>query len=592
MLPANKTSESVDDAALYQRCFERERRARQQAEAVLEAKSLDLYLKHEELLRVNATLEQRIAERTRELGDAVKQAERASASKSDFLARMSHEIRTPMNGVLGMLEALRITGLNDKQQQYLDIAYESAEALLALINDILDFSKIEAGRLLIESINFDLYNLLSNLLQMWQPHAHDKKLQLALQIDSEVPQWLVGDPTRLNQILTNLISNALKFTSEGKVIIQCDTLTPTGVDPVTLRFTVQDTGIGMTEEVCQRLFTAFEQADGAATSRVYGGTGLGLAICKQLAHLMDGEVSVESAVNVGSCFMLILPIGIGVAITSKPEFVAPISLSTNNIKHRILVVDDNETNRRVALAVLEHLGFDTQFACDGKEACDAIQKGNLSLVLMDCHMPVLDGFEATQFIRAWEKETDRSPIPIVAVSASAFQEDRDHCAAVGMNDFVAKPVTLTSLQTAVLRWLPTVPTESNLSATNTEDNRNNDKGNLFPEHIFDREQFLEMQLITGAQFNPLLEKFCADSMLQIQGMRSALVNDDPEALRKCAHKLKGSAGSIGAKVLSKICQRMEECARAGDIEGANEAIDTTGVCLDEVIEFIKKQIST
>jgi signal transduction histidine kinase len=307
MLPANKTPDPVEDAALYQRCFERERRARQQAEAVLEAKSLDLFMQHQELLQVNSTLEQRIAARTAELAEAVKQAEKASTTKSEFLAKMSHEIRTPMNGVLGMLEALNVTRLDDKQKELLKVARDSADTLLALINDILDFSKIEAGRMSIESINFDLVNLLENIIQLWTPRATEKNLQLTMQIDRDTPRWLVGDPTRLSQIITNLVSNALKFTSMGQISIQCDMLTPEEMDPCMLRFAVQDTGVGMNPDVCRRLFTAFEQADGAATTRVYGGTGLGLAICKQLAQLMDGEISVESTPGSGSCFMLQQP---------------------------------------------------------------------------------------------------------------------------------------------------------------------------------------------------------------------------------------------------------------------------------------------
>jgi len=586
MLPANKTSESVDDAAVYQRCFERERRARQQAEAVLEAKSLDLYLKHEELLRVNESLEQRIEKRTSELAEAVKQAEKASASKSEFLAKMSHEIRTPMNGVIGMLEALRVTKLDDKQHEFLKVAHESAESLLALINDILDFSKIEAGRMSIERVNFDLHNLLESVLQLWLPRTQEKKLQFSLTIDSEVPRWLLGDSTRLSQVIANLVSNAIKFTSEGSINIQCDALTAKGMDPVMLRFTVQDTGIGMSAQTCKRLFTAFEQAEGAATTRIYGGTGLGLSICKQLAHLMDGEISVESSPGAGSCFMLILPFAIGQAVAVKYEPHAAKPTQHSQIKHHLLVVDDNETNRRVALAVLEHLGYTTSFACDGIEAVAAAQQGNFSLILMDCHMPVMDGFEATQSIRTWERQAGRTPVTIIAVSASAFQEDRDRCAAVGMNDFVAKPVTLNSLKTAIDRWLPkhmdaTEPLPSVQVAAQAPTIK------VLPDHLFDRDQYEEMKMITGDQFKPLLEKFCADALLQIEGMRDAAASSNAEAMRKCAHKLKGSSGSLGAKMLAKICHRMEERARSGNLEGADEAVDAIASCLDEVIDVIK-----
>ncbi len=606
MLPADKTTEPIDEVALYQRCFERERRARQQAEAVLEAKSLDLYLKHEELLRVNETLEQRIEERTAELAAAVKQAEKASATKSEFLAKMSHEIRTPMNGVLGMLEALQLTALNDKQREYLKIAHDSADTLLALINDILDFSKIEAGRMSLESIHFDLQALLDNVLQLWQPRTLEKNLHLELQVDADVPRWLIGDPTRVSQILTNLVSNAIKFTSTGGITIQCDSLTPAGVDPAMLRFTVQDTGIGMSAQVCSRLFTAFEQAEGAATTRVYGGTGLGLAICKQLTQLMEGEITVESTPGAGSCFTVILPFKPGTAPAVKPDAaITAVTIQpaeTHEQHHQVLVVDDNDTNRRVALAVLEHLGFITVIACDGAEAVQAVKSGKFSLVLMDCHMPLLDGFEATRAIRAWEQDNARKALPIIAVSASAFQEDRDRCAAVGMNDFLSKPVTLTSMQTMMQRWLPVHAAHdkphgaiaaSTLAAGKTlHEEYNNGHSNGLSNDVLDREQLLEMKLVTATQFNSLIERFFADSLLQIQGMRQAASNNDCEALRRCAHKLKGSSGSVGAKALSKRCHHMEERAKAGILDDVDEIISDINASLDEAATIIKEFTST
>jgi CheY-like chemotaxis protein/HPt (histidine-containing phosphotransfer) domain-containing protein len=263
-------------------------------------------------------------------------------------------------------------------------------------------------------------------------------------------------------------------------------------------------------------------------------------------------------------------------------------------KHHLLVVDDNETNRRVALAILEHLGFETSFAADGLEAVNKIQSGNFSMVLMDCHMPVMDGHEATQSIRTWERETGRKPLPIIAVSASAFQDDRDRCTQSGMNDFIPKPVTLNSVQDTIAKWLPNSTTTNSTGAAqqlaapapqaqsvNTE----------MPEHLFDMEQYNEMKTITGAQFVPLLEKFFVDAKLQIKGMRDAAQANDAESMRKCSHKLKGSSGSVGAKLLSKVCHRMEDRARTGNIDGASEAIDSIEICLDEVIVALKQNMA-
>jgi CheY-like chemotaxis protein/HPt (histidine-containing phosphotransfer) domain-containing protein len=284
----------------------------------------------------------------------------------------------------------------------------------------------------------------------------------------------------------------------------------------------------------------------------------------------------------------VLPFQIGTAAVEDPAVVMNTSHDAN-VKHHLLVVDDNETNRRVALAVLDHLGFATSFACDGIEAVEAVKHGNFSMVLMDCHMPNMDGFAATTAIREWEKLQGRPFMPIIAVSASAFQDDRNRCSSVGMNDFVAKPVTLNSLQAAVQRWLPaTSITETTISAAHPLAISGDDE---FPEQLLDRTQFMEMKMITANQFTTLLEKFCADSLLQVQGMRDAALNNNAEAMRKCSHKLKGSSGSIGAKVLSKVCHRMEERARSGNIDGAAEAVDAISVCLDEVIAAIKKLVS-
>jgi CheY-like chemotaxis protein/HPt (histidine-containing phosphotransfer) domain-containing protein len=252
--------------------------------------------------------------------------------------------------------------------------------------------------------------------------------------------------------------------------------------------------------------------------------------------------------------------------------------------------------------VLEHLGFITSIACDGAEAVQAVKSGKFSLALMDCHMPLLDGFEATRAIRAWEQDNARKALPIIAVSASAFQEDRDRCAAVGMNDFLPKPVTLTSMQTMMQRWLPTRAAHDNphnaiaastLAADKAphEEHINGHDSELSND-VLDREQLLEMKLVTATQFNALIERFIADSLLQIQGMREAARNNDCEALRRCAHKLKGSSGSVGAKVLSTRCHHMEERAKAGVLDGADEIINNINASLDEAITIIKEFTST
>ncbi|MFP8779191.1 ATP-binding protein [Hydrogenophaga sp. RWCD_12] len=442
-----------DDEARHARRLERERAARKEAERLLEEKSLELFHANQSLQSLADDLERQVAERTAQLQLALQRAEASTRAKSEFLAMMSHEIRTPMNGILGMAQLLELTVMSDEQRSYVNTIRGSGDALLVLIDDILDFSKIEAGKLVLEAQDFALERALVSTMDLYRPLADRKGLTLKLQLSSDLPVHVRGDRTRLRQILSNLIGNAIKFTQQGhvRVNVRVGEWLNHGL---MLDVAVHDSGIGIPANRQDRLFQAFSQVD-TSTTREYGGTGLGLVICARLCQAMGGSIRVTSQPGAGSTFRF------SVHLTSAersqetvPAALSPIpSRAVDRRMPKVLVVDDDLVNRTLALAMLGKLGMVAEAVSNGEDAVSRVTEGGVDIVLMDMQMPGMDGAQATEFIRGLELPQQPT---IVALTANAFESDRVRCMAAGMDDFLPKPVRMQALREKLAGLMPQV----------------------------------------------------------------------------------------------------------------------------------------
>ena len=415
------------------------------------------------VLQENSKLEGLVQQRTQHLEDtmqmlegAKQKAEAAAVAKSEFLANMSHEIRTPMNAIIGFAQLAQNSESFADQQLYLSKITASSKILLSIINDILDFSKVEAGKLELEQVRFRLQDMLQQIRDLFIEQARQKRLELQFSVDPQVPAWLIGDPLRLSQVLINLLSNAVKFTGQGKVVLRVDLARqinpPETPAEVWLHFAVQDTGIGLSPEQCSNLFQAFSQAD-SSTSRKYGGTGLGLSIAQRLVQLMGGRIEVQSLAGIGSTFSFSIRSyradNTVPAVVIEPAAQTAVPVTPDTGKGRILLVEDNSYNQTLARIILQHAGFDVDVADHGEQALAQLSRQQYSLILMDVHMPTMDGYTATRLLR---QQAVYARLPVIALTAHATEEFRRECLAAGMNDFIAKPFDARTLLSKVQEW--------------------------------------------------------------------------------------------------------------------------------------------
>ncbi len=549
---------------------------REKSEAAVRRLNRHLENRLTQLAAANTSLEHLSAD----LAEAKQQAEEASRLKSQFLANMSHEVRTPMNAVIGMCTALLNTGLTEQQRDYAVYIKEAGNNLLAIINDILDFSKIEANKVELDIIDFDPACLVAKACKLLVSQAKLKQLSLTTQIALDMPALIRSDPLRLHQVLVNLISNSIKFSTQGNIMVKAAVLAQDEKSTI-IQFTVSDQGIGLTKEQLSRLFQPFTQADGS-TTRKYGGTGLGLSICKALVNMMGGEITAKSTPGIGSEFTFTIQsefCPVKLSSTSDNKFKPVLAnrheqSSKQQRQELILVAEDNLINQYVTELYLKELGFRCHTVLNGHEAVNACLKGKYALVLMDSQMPGKDGFVATREVRS-QQSLNEKRIPIIAMTAHAMQGDRELCLAAGMDDYLSKPIDQSVLANILERWLH--------CPNNPESDRSLER---FASLALLNVSELNSRFPTPSSLTRFLELFSSRTPANLTELEYSMNVRNSNEVAYLAHVLKGSAGSVCSPRLYEISAALEQAAKRSDWPAVQQTYAEVDTCYHRLEESI------